>query len=131
MAVRAKPGALIKIDKEAVKDIKRSDFEQAVTNLSWKAYDRACEKHPQFCSGLLDTREVKWKDSETAIKRRCNSHLTADNIVMEELAETFSAVEAGNYGQAIHEAYDTIAVMIRLIETLEPLCAGEGSNGQG
>lgn len=78
-------------------------------------------KHKKFCDKLTDTRNVKWSDSEKAIKIRNNTraYSAADDIIMEELAEAFSAVEAGDLAHARQELAQCAAVCVRAMEYIE------------
>lgn len=92
--------------------------------------DAAKKKHPTFCDRLIDTRVVKWAESEAAIKRR-NEHgpISADNILMEEVAEAFAAVERGDLAHARQELAQCAAVCIRAMEHVQILrAAGENEN---
>lgn len=94
-----------------------------MTNLEMVAaeLEAAKKKHPKFCDKLTDTRNVKWSDSEKAIKIRNNTRVysAADDIIMEELAEAFSAVEAGDLAHARQELAQCAAVCIRAMEYIE------------
>lgn len=94
-----------------------------MTNLEMVAaeLEAAKKKHKKFCDKLTDTRNVKWSDSEKAIKIRNNTRVysAADDIIMEELAEAFSAVEAGDLAHARQELAQCAAVCIRAMEYIE------------
>ena len=82
--------------------------------------DAAKRKHPTFCDRLIDTRAVTWADSEAAIKRR-NSHgpYSADNIIMEELAEAMSSYAHGDLAHAVQELAQCAAVCVRAMEYIQ------------
>lgn len=94
-----------------------------MTNLELVAAELAAakQKHPRFCDKLTDTRNVKWSDSEKAIKIRNNTRVysAADDIIMEELAEAFAAVEAGDLAHARQELAQCAAVCVRAMEHIE------------
>ena len=100
-----------------------------MTNLELIAAELAAakQKHPKFCDQLIDTRAVTWAYSEAAIKRR-NDHgpQSADNIIMEELAEAFAAAEAGDLAHAKQELAQCAAVCIRAMEFID----GEMEKGE-
>lgn len=100
-----------------------TDGEEEMTNLEMVAaeLDAAKKKHKKFCDKLTDTRNVKWSDSEKAIKIRNNTRVysSADDIIMEELAEAFAAVERGALSHARQELAKCAAVCIRAMEHIE------------
>lgn len=104
-------------------DEEETDGEEEMTNLELVAaeLEAAKKKHPKFCDKLTDTRNVKWSDSEKAIKIRNNTRVysAADDIIMEELAEAFSAVEAGDLAHARQELAQCAAVCIRAMEFID------------
>lgn len=94
-----------------------------MTNLELVAVEleAAKKKHPYFASALIDpTQRIAWAESERQIKQR-NSHgpVTADNIILEEIAEAFAAVEAGDLAHARQELAQCAAVCIRAMEHIE------------
>ena len=99
-----------------------------MTNLEMVAaeLDAAKKKHAKFCDKLVDTRAVKWAESEAAIKRR-NEHgpYSADDIIMEELAEAFAAIERGELAQAKHELAQCASVCVRAMEEVQKEMEGK------
>lgn len=94
-----------------------------MTNLEMVAaeLEAAKKKHPFFASALIDpTQRIAWAESERQIKQR-NSHgpFTADNIILEELAEAFAAVERGDLAHAVQELAQCAAVCIRAMEEVQ------------
>lgn len=93
-----------------------------MTNLELVAAELdAAKKHSFFASALIDpTQRIAWAESERQIKQR-NSHgpTTADNIILEELAEAFAAVEAGDLANARQKLAQCAAVCIRAMEYIE------------
>lgn len=94
-----------------------------MTNLELVAAELAAakQKHPFFASALIDpTQPIAWAESERQIKQR-NSHgpVTADNIILEEIAEAFAAAEAGDLAHARQELAQCAAVCIRAMEEVE------------
>lgn len=94
-----------------------------MTNLELVAaeLDAAKKKHSFFASALIDPyAPIAWSADEEKIKRR-NSHgpITADNIILEEIAEAFAAVERGELAHARQELAKCAAVCVRAIEHIE------------
>lgn len=91
-----------------------------MTNLELIAAELAAakKKHPKFCDCLVDPlNALDWAESEAAIKR-CNEHgpVSADNILMEEVAEAFAAIERGELAHARQELAQCAAVCVRAME---------------
>ena len=86
-----------------------------------REYWAAKEKHPKFCSAIIDTASSKsWAESEYRIKlRNERGPWTADNIMMEEIAEAFAAYEHGDKEHALHELAQCGAVILRIMEKIE------------
>lgn len=94
-----------------------------MTNLELVAaeLEAAKKKHPFFASALVDPRAaIAWSADEEKIKLR-NSHgpWYADNIILEEVAEAFAAVERGDLAHARQEFAQCAAVCIRAIEEVQ------------
>lgn len=94
-----------------------------MTNLELVAaeLDAAKEKHPFFASALVDPyAPIAWSADEEKIKQR-NSHgpWYADNIILEEVAEAFAAVERGDLAHAKQELAQCAAVCIRAMEYVD------------
>lgn len=81
----------------------------------------ACRKHPKFCDAVLDPdSRVSWAESEYRIKlRNERGPWTADNILMEEVAEAFAAYQQGDKEHALQELAQCGAVILRIMETIE------------
>lgn len=94
-----------------------------MTNLELVAaeLEAAKKKHPFFASALVDPyAPIAWSADEEKIKQR-NSHgpWYADNIILEEVAEAFAAVERGDLALAKKELAQCAAVCIRAMEMIE------------
>jgi hypothetical protein len=94
-----------------------------MTNLEMVAaeLEAAKKKHPFFASALVDPyAPIAWSADEEKIKQR-NSHgpWYADNIILEEVAEAFAAVERGDLAHAKQELAQCAAVCIRAMEYIE------------
>lgn len=92
-------------------------------------YRHACEKHPGFCYRMLPDwppedirREI---DNNLGFARkRCArgaelGNLMWNEILDEEVWEISEALLQGNKEHAAYEAYDAIAVLLRVIDVLE------------
>ena len=81
----------------------------------------ACRKHPDFVSAIIDpSSRVSWAESEARIKlRNSRGPQCADNILMEEVAEAFSAYQHGDKEHALQEFAQCGAVIMRIMETIE------------
>ena len=96
-------------------------------------YCHAKDKHPYFADRLcLD--EADAEDASIALKcasialkcmraievrERTNGKLHAETLARCEIAEVAEALARGDKAQAVSECYDTIAVMLRIIDVLE------------
>ena len=78
----------------------------------------ACRKHPNFCDAIIDpTSSKSWADAEYRIKlRNERGPWTADNIMMEEMAEAFAAYWKGDKANALQELAQCGAVILRIME---------------
>ena len=78
----------------------------------------ACRKHPNFCDAIIDpTSSKSWADAEYRIKlRNERGPWTADNIMMEEMAEAFAAYWKGDKANALQELAQCRAVILRIME---------------
>ena len=76
----------------------------------------ACSKHTKFCDAIIDpTSSKSWSESEYRIKlRNQRGPECADNILMEEIAEAFSAYQQGDKEHALQEFAQCGAVMFFL-----------------
>ncbi len=86
-----------------------------------KELEKAIEKHPKFCSAIIDPASSKsWIETERQIKLRNKRGLEyADNILMEEVAEAFAAYQQGDKEHALQEFAQCGAVILRIMETIE------------
>lgn len=84
-------------------------------------YWAAKEKHPKFCSAVIDpTSSKSWVEAEYRIKlRNQRGPEYADNILMEEMAEAFAAYEKGDKEHALQELAQCGAVILRIMDTIE------------
>lgn len=61
-----------------------------------------------------------WAESESRIKaRNAITKEYADNILMEEIAEAFSAYQKGDKAQALQELAQCGAVILRIMEKID------------
>lgn len=81
----------------------------------------ACRKHPKFCDSIIDTSSSKsWAEAEYRIKLRNEiGPRTADNVLMEEVAEAFAAYEQGDKEHALQEFAQCGAVILRIMEKID------------
>lgn len=89
----------------------------------------ACRKHPDFVSSIIDpSSRVSWAESEYRIKLRNERYpWTADNILMEEVAEAFAAYQQGDKEHALQEFAQCGAVILRIMEKIDE--KGKAKNG--
>lgn len=78
---------------------------------------KAIEKHPKFCDHFIDESARTWAEAEMRIKAK-NSRPPeyADCVLMEEMAEAFSAYSKGEMDNALHEFAQVAAVAIRCMD---------------
>ena len=89
-------------------------------------------KHPDFCEALLDPESrVSWAESEFRIKARnlFTKEWYADNVLMEEVAEAFSAYSNGELDNALHEFAQVGAVAIRCMSFVMAEKLKRGNHG--
>ena len=93
-------------------------------------YEHAKQKHPYFCNSLLPTNM-----SSDEVKDEIDLHLRKARLITEimeeeerllpqmilncEVWEMNEAISNGDTAAAIEEAYDAIAVLLRVIDVLE------------
>ena len=78
-------------------------------------------KHPKFCDSIIDpTSSKSWSESEYRIKlRNQRGPECADNILMEEIAEAFSAYQQGDKEHALQEFAQCGSVILRIMEKID------------
>ena len=88
-------------------------------------YNHAIEKHSHFADRLfVEDSDDKASDFLTSM-RRClynekrDGNVTAETIVVCELAEAAEAFARGDKSHAVEELYDTIAVLLRIVDVIE------------
>ena len=87
-------------------------------------YLKAISKHKYFCDELTRFDEHYWLvkecgDKQTLARRGEIGNFGADDVLASEVSELFHAVAKGDIKNAIEEAYDVIAVLLRIIDVLE------------
>ena len=90
----------------------------------WAHYDHAREKHPHFCDELTRWEQhaamlLEYESRRNLATRVEIGDFGADDVLQCELAELMNAVLNGHTADAIEEAYDCIAVLLRVIDVLE------------
>ena len=85
-----------------------------IRNLIENEFSHAVTKHPKFCDHFIDESARTWAEAEMRIKAK-NSRPPeyADCVLMEEVAEAFSAYSKGDLEYALHEFAQVGAVAIR------------------
>ena len=87
-------------------------------------YLKAVTKHKYFCDELTRFDEHYWLvkecgDKQTLARRGEIGNFGADDVLASEVSELFHAVAKGDKENAVEEAYDAIAVLLRVIDVLE------------
>ena len=87
-------------------------------------YTNAIRKHQYFCDELTRFDEHYWLvkeiDDKQTLAKRCEiGNFSAEDVLTSEVSELFHAVAKGDTNNAIEEAYDVIAVLLRIIDVLE------------
>ena len=75
----------------------------------------ACRKHPKFCDMLVD-KQTDWNRLESIMKSRNDEYAPpyyGENILLEEVAEAFSAYSKGDLEHALQEFAQCGAVVMR------------------
>ena len=90
---------------------------ETIANEYWEAK----EKHPKFCSAVIDpTSSKSLAEAEYRIKlRNQRGPEYADNVLMEEIAEAFAAYQHGDKELSLQELAQCGAVILRIMETIE------------
>ena len=85
-----------------------------IRNLIENEFSHAVTKHPKFCDHSIDESARTWAEAEMRIKAR-NSRLPeyADFVLMEEVAEAFTAYSKGDLEHALQEFAQCGAVVMR------------------
>ena len=85
-----------------------------IRNLIEKEFSHAVTKHPKFCDHFIDESRITWAEGEMRIKAK-NSQPPeyADCVLMEQIAEAFSAYSHGDMEHALQEFAQCGAVVIR------------------
>lgn len=96
------------------KRISEIEFIEVFAARIYKELKAAENKHPKFCDHFIDESARTWAEAETKIKAR-NSRPPeyADCVLMEEMAEAFSAYSQGNLEHALQEFAQCGAVVMR------------------
>lgn len=105
-------------------------------------YDHARAKHPYFVDEMFVKEKEKSfandADSRLSIWRIIASlgKTDAESVLMCELAEARQAYAQGNKAAAVEELYDTVAVLLRMVDMLEgrqklgnPYAPNDATNG--
>ena len=89
-------------------------------------YDHAREKHPYFCDYIVpDFFNEQEADGELEefrgiLKTRVKAeHVCFLHVLRCEVSEIRNAIAHGNTDAAVEECYDSIAVLLRVIDVLE------------
>lgn len=80
--------------------------------------EKACTKHPVFCTSIISGDHSRKKTLEL-IRMIVEKDPSAQNILGEEVTEIYDAYVEGDKQHAIDECYDAIAVLIRMIKQIE------------
>lgn len=80
----------------------------------------ACRKHPKFCDHFIDESARTWAEAEMRIKAKNSQQPEyADCVLMEEVAEAFSAYSKGELDNALQELAQCGAVILRIMEKID------------
>jgi len=107
------------------------DFDETVRRAHvvcdmWEHYEHAREKHPYFCDKLLSStlpptyrEEVLSGTRRMLLTEQSFNQLHALSLLECEEDELKLAISRNDISNAIEEAYDCIAVLLRIIDVLE------------
>lgn len=85
-----------------------------------REHRNACKKHTKFCDALIDESKVAWAETELRIKaKNSKPPYYADCILMEEVADAFEAISAGDKEHAKQELAQVCAVCLRIMDELD------------
>lgn len=110
-----------------------TDLDGAVVGAIERHYKHVKDKHPYFCDRILpekseelteldSLREVQ--SSLSAIRRAIsdgaeNGQLAAFTVAQCEMLEFVESMMTGDTAHAVEECYDTIAVLLRVVDVLQ------------
>lgn len=78
---------------------------------------KAVTKHPQLCTELLSSGNIgEYVKYDRICHDAYDENPCAENALQEEVAEVLLAIAQGDREHAILECYDTIAVLLRIID---------------
>ena len=111
-------------DAQTADYIRRANTEHEI----WAHYEHAKEKHPYFCDTLLPPVMKRFPDFWDDLLRGSRGELyeyrrggcvPAKSVFKCELSEMEAAIAHDDKSAAVEEAYDCIAVLLRIIDVLE------------
>ena len=82
-------------------------------------YVKAVNKHPYFCDHFAHLTPRLEDIRETLAGEQLRGDIAAHDVLMCEIAEMEEEMRAGNGERAVDEAFDAIAVLLRIIDVLE------------
>lgn len=100
------------------------DFSAYHADRMLQHYAHAREKHPYFCDNIT-YRSARYADIDLEV---CRKFLEAENragnvkavsVIFCELHEAMQAYAHGDIASAVEECYDTISVLLRMVDVLE------------
>lgn len=99
------------------KRISEIEFIEVFAARIYKELKAAENKHPKFCDHFIDESARTWAEAEMRIKARNSLPPEyADCVLMEEVAEAFSAYSKGDLEHALQEFAQCGAVVIRCMD---------------
>ena len=105
-----------------------TELNHIVVSAIERHYKHAKEKHPYFCDKILPEQSENFIKATRSILSDIrlvmsegmeNGQLAAFTVAQCEMLEFVESVMMGDTTNAVEECYDTIAVMIRIIDVLE------------
>jgi len=87
-------------------------------------YHHACEKHPYFADKWTNEDHQFFEEFmklEKEILAECARHgeMTTRMVIDAEIAEVFESITGGDMQQAREEIFDTIAVLLRMVDVID------------
>ena len=111
--------------------------DKELRDVTWAALqelDRACIKFPTWPAKLADYNyneisDIRKRLQEVNDGKDDRWNVTANSIIMEELAETLEAAQNGDLEAARKECVQAMAMLLRLYVHLPHYCANAGKGG--
>lgn len=100
-------------------------IDETKTKLILDRLERARKRHPYFADKLYESETaehapLKLLEARSYLKEQVHQNCSSvESVLLCELWEVFEALSRDDYESAIYECYDSVAVLLRLVDVLE------------